>query len=401
MKTKFLMTGLLGLFSASMVFAQNGELNNAKEQYDSYEALGGYKAVALLVPKATAAITEAKTSIDKAAVHPKTANLPLTYAVKGAVYAALTLRDTVASSSTISFATADESLKKAREMDTKAENKKMIDNAYTKLAQYKLNKGIKDYGSKKYDAAYEDFDYYRSVLPADTNAIYYTGLAASNAGKYAEAITNYNRMLETKSSKKAAIYSDMASLYLKLKDTTNALKTISAAVEQYPNNADLSNKEINIYLMANKKNEVIGKLEKAITNDPKNKVLYLNSGILYAQLNDNTKAMAMYKKAIEVDPDYYEANLNLGYMIMSPALALFNTAQKLPANKQKEYDDDMAKASALFDQAKPYLLKAVQVNPKSTDALANLKTYYLGKKDYANATAITKQIDALKQQGGN
>jgi hypothetical protein len=35
---------------------------------------------------------------------------------------------------------------------------------------------VKEYGSGKYDLAYKSFDYYRTVLPEDTNAIYYTGL---------------------------------------------------------------------------------------------------------------------------------------------------------------------------------------------------------------------------------
>jgi len=293
MKIKFLITGLMGLAMATSVFAQKGELSNAKEQFDKYETLRGSKTMAAL---ANTSITEAKTSIDKAAANEKTAALPLTFAVKGAIYAALALRDTVPATSTPLFATADETLKKARDLDTKGESKKMIDDAYLKLAQIKLNKGIKDYGSRKYDAAFEDFDYFRTVLPADTNAILYTGLAASNANRYQDAVVNYNRLLATKYSKTVGIYSDLASLYLKLKDTTNALKTISEAVDKYPTNGDLSNKEINIYLMAGKKNEVIAKLEKAIANDPKNKALLLNAGILYSQTKDNTKASDMYKK---------------------------------------------------------------------------------------------------------
>ena len=88
--------------------------------------------------------------------------------------------------------------------------------------------------------------------------------------------------------------------------------------------------------------------------------------------------------------------MNLGYDLINPAIDTYNGANQLPANKQKEYDVQIAKANALFDLAKPYLLKAVELNPKSVDALANLKTYYIGKKDMANANDIQKKIDALK-----
>lgn len=404
MKIKFLIAGLLGFLSINAVFAQSGVLSDAKDEYDKYTIIKSQKA---MTAQATTGLNTAKTLIDKAAVHPKTANLPLTYAVKGAIYAELAYRDTIPSTSTPLFITADEALKKAKELDTKGESKKLIDNASRTLVQIKLNKGVKDFGSQKYDAAYEDFDYYRNAFPEDTTAIYYTGLAAANAGYassstpnkfYEAAIKNYTKLLSTNFSKKPSLYGDLPSLYLKNKDTTNALKAISEAVEKYPKNSDLSNKEINFYLMAGKKSEVINKLQKAIENDPKNKVLYYNAGILYTQTKEYTKAEAMYKKALEIDPDYFEANLNLGYILFNPGIEIHNKANKLPtdAAHQKQYKAEMAKADAIFDLAKPYLLKAVEVNPKSKDALANLRNYYLGKNDMVNANAIQKRIEALK-----
>src|ERR1700749_4753544 len=108
------------------------------------------------------------------------------------------------------------------------------------------------------------------------------------------------------------------------------------------------------------------------------------------------QAKQLYKKALEIDPNYFEANLNLGYVLLNPAIDMYNAANKLPASQQKAYDAAVAKAGAQFDLAKPYLQKAVELNPKSYDALNNLKTYYLGKKDAAHAAELQKQIDALK-----
>ena len=104
----------------------------------------------------------------------------------------------------------------------------------------------------------------------------------------------------------------------------------------------------------------------------------------------------MYKKAVEIDPNYFEANLNLGYVMVRPAIDIYNSANKLPANRQKEYDAEIARAAVQFEAAKPYLLKAVELNPKSTDALTNLLSYYRGRKDNANAAKIKAQIDEIK-----
>jgi len=51
-----------------------------------------------------------------------------------------------------------------------------------------------------------------------------------------------------------------------------------------------------------------------------------------------------------------------------------------------------------FDLALPYLQKAVALNSKSSDALNNLRNYYRGKYDTANAAANKAKADDLKKQ---
>jgi len=107
------------------------------------------------------------------------------------------------------------------------------------------------------------------------------------------------------------------------------------------------------------------------------------------------KAVDMYKKALDIDPQYYEANLNMGYAYIAPAIDMYNDANQLPASKQKEYTAAIAKVTAQAELAKPYLVKATELNPKSKDALINLKNYYLVTKDTANANVTQKKIEAL------
>ncbi|GAB3905489.1 tetratricopeptide repeat protein [Mucilaginibacter boryungensis] len=448
MKIKFLMTGLLGLMTIT-AFAQKSELTTAETEFNKYDQLRNNKAMAKI---ANTSLTAAKASIDKAAANEKTANLAQTYALKGSIYSALAASDTVAATSTPLFATAEEALTKAKELDTKGEYKKMIDQAHLNMAQYQLNKGVKEYGDKKYDLAYKSFDYYRTVLPEDTNAIYYTGIAAANAGMWDAAITNYNKLVTTKYSGKQRAYQDLSNFYLQKKDTVGAIKVLNDAAAAYPTDPTFSKRVIELNLQTGKQAEVLANIEKAIANDPKNKVLYYYAGITYTQVADQynkkidalsknapaktatpatrpgakpaaqpavtatispemadlvknrdenlKKAENAYRKALEIDPNYFEANLNLGYVLINPAIDLFNKTRNLPVSRQKEYDAGMAKANVLFDAAKPYLQKAVDLQPKNVDALTNLRTYYLGKNDMAHANELKKQIEAL-QQGGS
>jgi len=52
-----------------------------------------------------------------------------------------------------------------------------------------------------------------------------------------------------------------------------------------------------------------------------------------------------------------------------------------------------AKAAAQFELAKPYVLKAAELSPKSKDALTNLRNYYVGVGDMTKASETTKKLN--------
>jgi tetratricopeptide (TPR) repeat protein len=417
MKIKFLIAGTLSLFTAT-VFAQKSELSTAQAEYDKYETLRQSKGTASM---AATSLTTARTSIDKASANEKTANLPQTYALKGAIYGVLAYSDTVATTSMPLYNTASEAVKKAKELDTKGEYKKLIDAGNQYLAYYQLNKGVKEFQGQRFEDAYKSFDFYRSIYPEDTTAIYYTGLAAANSKNYPAAISNYKKLVTTNYSKRADIYSDLSNIYLMSKDTTAALNTVTEGVAKFANNAGLRGREVEIALQQGKQAEFVDKIQAAIANDPKNKTLYFYSGVAYGKIAESAektakaakdpaaktaalktrqenldKAAAAYQKAVEIDPSYFDANLNMGYVLMTPAVDDYNTANKLPMSKQKEFNAIMAKVNAAVDRAKPYLEKAVELDPKSASALGNLRNYYIIKKDTVKTAEIKKKMDALQ-----
>jgi tetratricopeptide (TPR) repeat protein len=422
------MTALMGLMSLG-VFAQKGELKNADDEYQKFAGLEAAN-IKLAMPS----LLTARTAIDKASANEKTANLPQTMALKAAIYASLAASDSTATQATES-ATSQEAIKKAKTLDTKNEYSKYIEHATRELAQIQLNKGVKAYQAKNFHDAYVAFDAARQLVPDDTTTVLYTGVSAYNSKDYATALTNYNHLLAIPDYRgKDKIYQDLPTLYLMNKDTAGALKIASEAVAKYPNNAELRKEEIEISLQSGHSGDVISKIEAAIKNDPNNKTLYYYEGLTYSQIaeeqdknlkkllkatikaapnknpmldpkvtqaeqtmSDNYgKAAEMYKKAIAVDPNYFEATLNLGFVSEAPAIYTYNAAQQIPVTMSKAYSDAMTKSATQFAVAKPYVLKAVDLNPKSVDALTNLKSYYLGTKDADNANATQKKIDALK-----
>ncbi|MBS7563115.1 hypothetical protein KHS38_01745 [Mucilaginibacter sp. Bleaf8] len=416
MKIKFLITGALSLASVT-VFAQKGELDNAQKEFGSYETARGQQALASV---AKTSITNAKTSIDKAAANEKTATMPRTYALKAAIYGAMAYQDTVVSTSAPLYTAGVEALQKAKEADKSGEFKSLTDAANQYLGVYSLNKGVREFQGKQFEDAYKSFDFYRSINPEDTTAILYTGLAAVNTKNYPVAINNYKKLLTTKYSKNEGVYGDLSSIYLETKDTTNALSTLTEGVSKYPSSAALRSREIELGLTMGKQAEILDKIQGAIANDPKNKFLYYYAGIAYVgsangvdkklkqtkaatevaslqkQKNDNlAKATDMFKKSLEIDPNYAPAAVSLSDALITPIVDEFNAANKLPTSKAKEYAAAMAKVNTQLDAIKPQLLKAVELDPKSASALTNLRNYYLVKKDNVKATELSKKINAL------
>ncbi|GAA4090089.1 tetratricopeptide repeat protein [Mucilaginibacter panaciglaebae] len=421
MKLKFLLAGLLSVASTA-TFAQKWRVNSAKEKYDDYLKLNTNKAT---YAEADKTLLDAKTLVDQSLTNKTSVAMPLTYAVRAAIYATLSMRDTVKAKTLPLFNTADSALVKAKEMDPNGENKTLIEDAAKNLSQYRLNEGVAEFAAKNYGAAYKDFNYYQTLFPKDSTALFYTGLAAAANNDYANALSSYQKLLPMQFSRNPIVYLSMSDIYLKQKDTVNSLKIASDGVARYPNNPDLRKREIEISLVTGKAEEILGKVEAAIAADPKNKQLYYYAGLTYSSsgsaVRDDlekakkdkkdaatiaalqakkdgfyAKAVDMYKKALEIDPNYFEATLNLGTVLLSPAIDMHNDAGQLPPSKQKEYTALQAKAATQFELAKPYVLKAVELSPNNKDALGNLRNYYVGAGDMAKATETTQKINALK-----
>ncbi|HYK75855.1 MAG TPA: tetratricopeptide repeat protein [Daejeonella sp.] len=391
MKIKSFILAFAFVGTSLSVFAQKGEINTAKTNYEKYVQLKDANSAALGVNN----LKTAKTSIDKAVANEKTMADPAAWTYKSLIYADLALLDTVPATSQPLANEAIAAVAKAKELDTKGENKANIEAVSSLMAQYELNSGVKAYQANKFADAYDAFNKSLSYRPGDTTITYYAGLSAINAKNYKGGIKSYEALTKTNFSSNPQIYLDLSRLYALEGDTTSAIRVASEGSKRYATDAALATQEIELSLISGKQAEVIGKITEQAQKDPQNKLLPFYLGIAYNTANQPEKAIEAYKKAIALDPDYADANLNLGGLLLNKGIALYNGANKLPANKQKEYDEMMKKAQAEFDNAFPYLKKASDVNPNSKMALENLKTYYIIKKNQAKVDEITKKINAL------
>ena len=384
---------LVAVFTTSsvLVFAQKGEVANAKKNYDGFVSLKEANSMALAIPS----LKTAKVSIDKAVANEKTAADPAAWTYKGLIYAEMALMDSVPATSKPLIVESQAAYKKALELDKDGTNKANLDHLSGALfSQYELNQGVRAYQTNNFAEAFSAFTNALVYRPGDTTITYYAGLSAINSKNYDAGIKNYEDLTKTNFSTNSQIYLDLSRLYTMKGDTAKAIAIAGEGAVRYKD-AALATQEIELSLMSGKQKEVITKIADQAQRDPKNKLYPYYLGIAYSTLLDVDKAEESYLKAIAIDPSFSDANINIGGVMLNKGIVIYNDANKLAPTQQKEYDAAMKNASAAFDKAFPYLQKGAELDPKSRIALENLKTYYLVKKDNAKVEEITKKIEGL------
>jgi tetratricopeptide (TPR) repeat protein len=254
---------------------------------------------------------------------------------------------------------------------------------------------VKAYQTNNFEVAYNAFNNALSYRPGDTTLTYYTGLSAINAKNYKVGIANYEKLVKTNFSANQSIYLDLSRLYTLEGDTVKAIAFASEGAAKFNDN-QLATLEIELSLMSGKEKEVISKITEQAQKSPTNKTYPYYLGIAYSSLNEILKAEEAYLQAIKIDPSFADAYINLGGVLLNKGINTFNVANKLPQNKQKEYDDMIKLANADFEKAFPYLEKASTLDPKSRLALENLKTYYIVKRNQAKVDEITAKLGSLQ-----
>jgi len=391
MKIKSFILATAFSVSTLMVFAQKGEVTSARTNYEKFLGLKDANSMMLAIPNLKAA----KTSIDKAVVHAKTLEDPTAWTYKSLIYGEMALLDSVPETSKPLIDEAKAAHKKANELDKAGENKANLENVYGSVfSQYELNQGVKAYQTNNFADAYTAFNNALSFRPGDTTITYYAGLSAINAKNYKAGIQSYESLIKTNFSANNQIYLDLSRLYTMEGDTARAIVIASEGANKF-NDSNLATQEIELSLMSGKQKEVITRISEQAQKDPQNKLYPYYLGIAYSTIGESSKAEEAYLIALKIDPNFADASTNIGGIILNKGINLFNKANQLPPNQQKEYEAMIKLGEVELEKAFPYLIKSSELDPKSRIALENLKTYYVIKRNQEKVTEITLQLEKL------
>ena len=337
-------------------------------------------------------LDKAKESIDLAVNNENTMNYDKAWYYRGLIYQALYKNEKFSNLSNDPLNEALRSYNKALELNPKFEYADDIAEKKKILAQQFADMGYVNYNLKNFASALTAYEGVVSIMPNDTSSYFNAALCAERAGNTAKAKQYYNKLDEMQ-YKDAKMYHSYAQLYLTEGDTTKAIEILSRGLSRFPEEKSILITQTNIYISSGKTAEALGAINKAIEKDPTNANLYFAKGTLVEKTDKNKDAaITAYKKAIELKADYFDAYYNLGALFFNEGAHLANEANNIKDNNQ--YAKAKTVFEAKFKEAKPYLEKAWELNPKDQSTMVSLKQLYATLNDTVNYAKVKAALDA-------
>jgi tetratricopeptide (TPR) repeat protein len=364
----------LGIFATVSTFSQSSNVTAAWNYMNYYNNGDGAQN-----------LEKAKEAIDAAALNEKTSIESKTWFYRGQVYQLIFSDSTLRAQHDMAHGEAVKSYKKVYDMnDPKFKQWKDFTKYLTALGPNSFNSAIGAYETKNYAQAY---NYFYSIYDINTmlegkgekpnieldKALGNAALSAENAGKTDDAVKVYRLLSEKYPDAKYDLL--LSRLQKKAGDNKGAMATLDAAIARFPQNIDLVIDKLNFYIADDKHEQAMDMLNKAIALDPNNDQLYYALGTAYEKLNKGDEAKAAYEKAIALNPKNFGATYNLGAYYFNQAGALNEAMNKLGYSKpdQVKFEELKKKRAEIFKSAKPYFLKAKELQPDDAPTIKALK----------------------------
>lgn len=363
-------------------------------------------------------LAKAKSQIDPACENEKTKMDAKTWLYKGMIYLQMGLevqknpKSKLASSLPADWA--DQAFQAALECKRLDKNNEFADKnnqVFSALAE--------SYYNLAYDAFAKEKDYVKAMQMADkvitinsnsgnknlnVDAYDIAGKAAYNNRDTANTKKYFNLMILSK-TKQFRTYEILFDIYMKEKDTVNAMKVVKFCSNNCPDDYNALVLTAKGYLMTgNLENskEVLSQAQNMVKDKPAVYEQLLNQvAAIYEMTKDYAGAEAKYKESLALNPNQFGANFGLGSMFYNLAIEKFQEAEKafnpdevsdVYTLLEKEYKEHMS-------QAIPYLKAAIAYIEALTDQNqinANRRNHYECLKALRNCYTRLNMYDDVK-----
>ena len=414
MKTKFLTIALS--FLTLVAIAQKKEIRDAGKAIEK----GSYAEAITLLNQAEPNLSEANDSY-KTDFH----------LYKGQAYLGTGENTPVAD-----LIKAAEAFKKAQELGSAeaADGLAAITNSLVQSA-------IKDQNEEKYDMAAEKLYAGYQLNNKDTLYLYYAASNSINAGDYNTALKYYEELknlgytgIETQyvavnketgeeevmaktqrdlmvksgeylnpedrkiPSKAGEIAKNIALIYIDQGKNDQAIAAMEAAKQANPDDISLLQSEADMYYKLGDKAKYKEIMEGIVEKDPNNPTIYYNLGVTSFEIGDVEAAIGYYNKALELNPKMTEARLNIAAAILGGEAAIVEQMNSLGLSKADtdKYDELAEQRKGLYREALPYLEKVMEDNPENVEAIRTTMNIYYQLGEAEKAAVLQEKLDQVQ-----
>ncbi|HRE78075.1 MAG TPA: tetratricopeptide repeat protein [Flavobacterium sp.] len=296
------------------------------------------------------------------------------------------------------------------------------ENSLTEVKNKLINSAIKDSDEKRFkESAEKLYDAYL-LNPKDTINLYYAASSAVNGKEFDLAFSYYEKLKalnysgkgvgyyaksvingqeeafptkqdrdnsvklkvhtdprdESIPSKRGEIFRNYALILVEKGEKEKALQAILEAKKDNPEDTSLALTEANLYLDSKDYTSYKRVIEEVLQKSPNDADLYFNLGVISGTANNPADAEKYYLKAIEINPKYSNAYLNLAIVKLDSDTKLVEEMNGLgnSAKDNKRYEELKRQREKVFSDALPYLEKVVELSPDNLDAKQTLLNVY-------------------------
>jgi len=351
-------------------------------------------------------LDKAKEAIDQALVDEKSKEWTNTYFVKGKLCQAIFQADNPKYNAYYEdpLAEAYDAYEKSMQLEEKGATKKKIiaGMVYNSLAGDLYAQGSKKFEAGDYAGAYKSFASQIKINESemfaggiDTPMYFNAGLAAQNAGKFAEAMKYYEKCGELKYQGITPFY-QIYQCILAQGDTAKAEAYLLDLPNKFPGDNTVNFQLADLYLKSNQPDNALKYLKIAKESDPDNYSLWFAAGITYLNQEKFDEAITELTRAIELKSDIAEPYYALGASYINKAAAMFIKANDImDVNK---YEVAINEANAVYAKALPHMQKSYELNPNDKYTMLSLKELFYRLKMTKEYDEIKAKLDALEQK---
>ncbi len=305
-----------------------------------------------------------------------------------------------------------------------------------------LTKANDAFTENKYKAAAKGFERVYRMSPKDTLYLYYAASAAVSEPDYDTALDYYiqlknlgydggemvyyatnvetneeesfrdkaSRDLSVKAkmhsdpkdekaeSKKAEIVKNIALIYVSQGEDEKALGAMADARAENPDDLGLLLSEANVYLKMGNTEKFKILMEEATQKDPNNAELQYNLGVLAAEAGNQEDAIKYYEKAIAIDPNHVDSYNNIAVVILEGEANVVEEMNNLgtSAADNKKYDELKKQRTEIYEEAIPYLIKALDLKETNLNAAMTLMNIYSALGETDKFKAMKARVEAMQ-----